>query len=184
MDRYHVRGSSWGHRTDGMDKRQKLLHEQSFLESCGANLTSKDVHWPMTLAIRSSLAGRSSGLRLRSAAANARRREKKIAKGYIKGDGKGKSGWERTAAPAAAGASSSEGTAGPAAAGASSSNSARWDRSASSSSTHWEWQPAPHWQGRSSGSTWQWSTWSWQQWHQQPEAAAPDTDDDSWGVWV
>ncbi len=164
MDRYHVRGSSWGHRTDGMDKRQKLLHEQSFLESCGANLTSKDVHWPMTLAIRSSLAGRSSGLRMRSAAANARRREKKIAKGYIKGDGKGKSGWERTAAPAAAA---------PAARG-----------SASSSSTHWQWQPAPHWQGRSSGSTWQWSTWSWQQWHQQPEAAAPDTDDDSWGVWV
>ena len=166
MDRYHVRGSSWGHRTDGMDKRQKLLHEQSFLESCGANLTSKDVHWPMTLAIRSSLAGRSSGLRMRSAAANARRREKKIAKGYIKGDAKGggKSGWERTAAPAAAA---------PAARG-----------SASSSSTHWQWQPAPHWQGRSSGSTWQWSTWSWQQWHQQPEAAAPDTDDDSWGVWV
>ncbi len=183
MERYHVRGSSWGHRTDGMDKRQKLLHEQSFLESCGANLTSKDVHWPMTLAIRSSLAGRSSGLRLRSAAANARRREKKIAKGYIKGDAKGggKSGWERTAAPAAAA---------PAARGSASSSSTHWQwqpppAAAGSSTPHWQWQGRP-WQGGSSGSTWQWSTWSWQapeQWSTW-SWQAPDTDDESWGVWV
>ncbi len=80
---------------------------QQFLAAVGANPTSKDVHWPMTLALRSSLRGRSSGLRHRGAEAAERRRLKKVEKGYIP-DRKGKKGrpWPiegQTAAPAAKG---------------------------------------------------------------------------------
>ncbi len=80
---------------------------QQFLAAVGANPTSKDVRWPLTLALRSSLRGRSSGLRHRGAEAAKRRRLKKVEKGYIP-DRKGKKGrpWpieEQTAAPAAKG---------------------------------------------------------------------------------
>ncbi len=89
-----MRGSSWAHRMDQMTPDEKLQFKEDFLEDVGANRGSKDVHWPMTLSIRASLAGRSSGVRYRSKAAMERRTKRKVQRGYLKGG-------EGTAAPAA-----------------------------------------------------------------------------------
>ena len=82
--RLHVRGSSWGERSAGADEAARKEHWAGFLEQVGARPTSKDVHWPMSLALRVSATSgqRSSGLRRRSAEATARRNSKKAERGF------------------------------------------------------------------------------------------------------
>ncbi len=96
-----------------MDENGKREFERHFLETVGANRSSKDVRWPMTWSLRESLTGRSSGLRRRSQAALARRTAAKVQRGYMKG-GKGAAAPAATA-PTAAPAASSSSTAAPAA---------------------------------------------------------------------
>ena len=98
-----VKGSSWGERcAKSPEEAQKDFH-RSFLEKCGANPTSKDVHWPMTLSLRVPVVTkegtqlRASGFRQRTDTAVAARRAKKEARGYGPYIGQ----WN-TAAPAAA----------------------------------------------------------------------------------
>ena len=50
--RLHVRGSSWGERSAGASEAARKEHWDGFLERVGARPTSKDVHWPMSLALR------------------------------------------------------------------------------------------------------------------------------------
>ena len=81
----HIKGSSWGQQVDKMktEEEKKQFHAD-FLEQVGARKTSKDVHWPMSLALRMPVSAttRSSGLRQRSAAASARRNAKKRLRGF------------------------------------------------------------------------------------------------------
>ena len=77
-----VKGSSWGERTEDMSPDDREAFHDSFLNQVGAKKTSKDVHWPMSLAFRMSVKVRSSGLRQRSAKAMAKRNEKKRLRGY------------------------------------------------------------------------------------------------------
>ena len=99
-----MKGSSWGERcAQAPSEEAQKNFTRSFLERCGANPKSKDVHWPMTLSLRVPVATaegtqlRASGFRQRSATATAARRAKKRARGYLPYSGQ----WN-TAAPAAA----------------------------------------------------------------------------------
>ena len=77
----HIKGRSWGEQA--LEGNQRQAFHASFLRQVGAKPTSKDMHWPMQLAMRVSLAHRASGLRQRSAAATERRNEKKRQRGYL-----------------------------------------------------------------------------------------------------
>ena len=99
----HVRGSSWGERAAKWGTARRTAFHDSFLEQVGAKPTSKDVHWPMSLALRMPLSGRASGLRQRSLAATERRNEKKRLRGFgphgrssgsNSGSGGSNSGWD------------------------------------------------------------------------------------------
>ena len=78
----HTKGSSWGERAAKLDTEQRKAFHSSFLAQVGAKPTSKDVHWPMPLALRMPVSARASGLRQRSAAATERRNEKKRMRGF------------------------------------------------------------------------------------------------------
>ena len=84
LQQLQVKGSSWGEQMDENNPDEKDRIWEQFLTQCGANLGSKDVHWPMQLAM--SIAPgphtRSSGLRQRSAAAQYKRNVKKARKGW------------------------------------------------------------------------------------------------------
>ena len=97
----HIKGSSWGERAEKLDTEQRTAFHASFLEQVGAKRTSKDVHWPMSLALRMPVSARASGLRQRSAAATERRNEKKRLRGFGPhgrssgwNSGSGGSGWD------------------------------------------------------------------------------------------
>jgi len=77
MQRLHCQGSCWGQRgsTDA--------EWRAFLARCGARITSQDVHWPVSLALRWSTDVRGSGLRRRTAEGQLKRAQKKIARGIL-----------------------------------------------------------------------------------------------------
>ena len=79
----HIKGSSWGERMEKLSLVQQKAFKAAFNEEVGANRKSKDVHWPMSLAIRMSTDVRASGLRQRTPAAQQRRNEKKRARGIL-----------------------------------------------------------------------------------------------------
>ena len=79
----HIKGSSWGERSQKLPPDEAKGFRAGFLEQVGAKLTSQDVHWPMTLALRMHTSVRGSGLRQRTPAAIARRSEKKRQRGYL-----------------------------------------------------------------------------------------------------
>ena len=79
----HIKGSSWGEQGQSQDTEQRHVFHQSFLEQVGAKPTSRDVHWPMTLALRMPASVRASGLRQRSKAATQRRNDKKRQKCHL-----------------------------------------------------------------------------------------------------
>ena len=80
-----VSGSSWGERADKADEDARREFREAFYRRCGAKRPehTKDIHWPMTLSIRAPVVAadgtqlRASGLRQRSAKAEARRAEMK-----------------------------------------------------------------------------------------------------------
>ena len=72
----HVKGSSWGEGAQKLQGQQREAFHAHFLQQVGAKLSSHDVHWPMSLAMRMPLTQRSSGLRQRSAEAIERRNER------------------------------------------------------------------------------------------------------------
>ena len=78
----HIKGSSWGEVAQRLETPQREAFHASFLEQVGAKPTSKDVHWPMSLALRMAVSGRASGLRQRTPGAVQRRNEKKRLRGY------------------------------------------------------------------------------------------------------
>ena len=127
---------------NNMDEAAKHEFQQEFLHSVGANRSSKDVHWPMTLALRAHLSGRASGLRHRSQASAKRRLEEKIRRGYVP---------DPTAAPAAPTAAPAVPTAAPAAPAPKGQQKGKRPRE------DWEdWREQPWWHRE------QW--WGW--WHQ------------------
>ena len=79
----HTKGSSWGERAQTLEPQQREAFWASFLEKVGAKPTSKDVHWPMSLAMRMAKSDRASGLRQRSKAAIDRRNERKRQRGIL-----------------------------------------------------------------------------------------------------
>ena len=96
----HIKGSSWGERMKKLSPVQQKAFKAAFHEQVGANQTSKDVHWPMSLAIRMSTDVRASGLRQRTPAAQQRRNEKKRARGILFVRSASSSGSAAPAAPA------------------------------------------------------------------------------------
>jgi len=77
MQRLQCRGSCWGQRGSGDEEWR------AFLTRCGARITSKDVHWPLSLCLRWSTDLRASGLRRRSAEKQLSRVEKKVQRGIL-----------------------------------------------------------------------------------------------------
>ena len=150
----HIKGSSWGEKIEKLSPDQRKAFKDAFHEQVGANKTSKDVHWPMSLAIRMSTDVRASGLRQRTPAAM----ENATRNGYLVGRSSGSS-------------ASSSGSAAPAALA----DRAHWDSDSnwygrSSGSGDWSGRRSEsRWYGygRSSGS----GAWSssgsggWWQWH-------------------
>ncbi len=73
-DTHRLSGSAW------RKWRGEDMGNAEFLQYVGARLTSKDVHWPLTLALR--LKHERGGYRARTAAAPQRRNEKKARRGF------------------------------------------------------------------------------------------------------
>ena len=163
----HIRGSSWGERSENLNPAQRKAFHRAFLEQVGARQSSQDVHWPMSLAIRMSTKVRPSGLRQRKPEAIARRNEKKRQRRLLRrssGSGASSSGSAAPAAQAALadrahwdsdsnryGRSSWSGWRSDWS-GWRSSGSGAWPSSGSGASRGWRSSGGSDWHGRSSGS--------------------------------
>ena len=82
MQSLHIKGSSWGEQIEKLNPEDREAFRKNFLETIGAKTTSKDVHWPMSLALRMPASVRAHGLRQRSYSAMTRRNEKKAQRGF------------------------------------------------------------------------------------------------------
>ena len=139
-----MKGSSWGERCAQVTEAERLEFRSQFLETCGANKTSKDVHWPMALDLRVPVFNadgvqlRSSGFRQRSGTSTAARRAKKMARGYIRYPGQGDAA-AQTAAETGYGRSSGSWEGGQWAWGGWEAGAGRSSGSAASGSGSWTW---------------------------------------------
>ena len=150
----HIKGSSWGERSQRLDPDQREAFHKDFLQKVGAKKTSHDVHWPMSLALRVATSARASGLRQRTAEATERRNERKRQRGYLP---------PRRPTGSAASYSGSAAPAAPADWASDSGWYGRSSGSATSSSWGWHSHTFSSWHGRSSGS----GEWSGS-WHSDP----------------